>query len=58
MINIHGSFNFYFGDHIECLDIVDCFSRGFESENRYHIYDIEDSNNLNIFCEDILLSLL
>ena len=56
--NIHGDFRFYLGDHLDGFTIEDCSDRGFEIENKYHIYDFEDYDNLNIYCEDLFISLV
>ena len=43
---------------IDGFDIEDCIVKGYESENRYHIYDYESYDNLNIYCEDLYISLI
>jgi hypothetical protein len=58
MKKIKNHFSFYFGDHLDGFDIEDCIAKGYESENRYHIYDYESYDNLNIYCEDLYISLI
>lgn len=58
MKKIKNHFSFYFGDHLDGFDIEDCIVKGYESENRYHIYDYESYDNLNIYCEDLYISLI
>ena len=58
MTNIRGDFRFYCGDHLSGFDIEDCSDRGYEFEHRYRLYDFENHDNLNIYCEDLYLSLM
>lgn len=58
MTNLRGDFRFYLGDHLDGFTIEDCSDRGYEIENKYHLFDFENYDNLNIFCENLFLSLL
>ena len=58
MKNIKNQLSFYLGDHLEGFDIEDCIAKGYESENRYHIYDFESYDNLTVYCEEIYISLI
>ena len=46
------------GDHLEGLEIEDCIGKGYESENRYHIFDFENYDNLTVYCEKLYISLI
>ena len=57
MKNIHGDFKIHFPSGIEIFTIDNCVSRGFESDNRYHLTDVEYPDTIDIWCEDLELSL-
>lgn len=57
MKNIHGDFKIHLPSGIEIFTIDNCVSRGFESDNRYHLTDLEYSDTIDIWCEDLKLSL-
>ena len=57
MKNIHGDFKIHLPSEIEIFTIDNCVSRGFESDNRYHLTDLEYSDTIDIWCEDLKLSL-
>ena len=37
---------------IECFDIIDNSNRGWDSQVRYHIHDLEDET-IDFYCQDI-----
>lgn len=39
----------------ECLEIIDNSSRGWMSEVRYHIHDLEDGH-IDFYCQQIIIS--
>lgn len=57
MKNIHGDFKIHLPSRIEIFTIDNCVSRGFESDNRYHLTDVEYPDTIDIWCEDLKISL-
>ncbi len=58
MDGICGEFLVKLGGELEGFGIADCAAAGYESENRYHLYDFEDRGALSVYCADLRLSLL
>ncbi|MBR1390198.1 MAG: hypothetical protein IJ567_01885 [Lachnospiraceae bacterium] len=58
MKGIHGNLKVYVGTHMQGFVVEDCISKGFQNDNRYHLTDFENTDDLSIYCSDVYLSVV